>query len=69
MNSIITLMDSSSSIGFSENNRVVSLRKGSDYIEDDGPLEDFFVAIDFLGVKAVGAFFCGKDLEAVVADG
>ena len=52
-----------------ENNCVVSLRKGSCDVEYDDPFECFFFAIDFLGVEAVGAFFCGEDWEAIVADG
>ena len=53
MNSVITLMDSSYSIGLSENSWVVSLRKGSGKVEDEDPLCDFFLAIDFLGVESV----------------
>ena len=45
------------------------MTKGSGDVDDDDPLEDFFFsAIDFLGVDAVGAFYCGKDWEAIVAD-
>lgn len=47
----------------------MSLRKGSDDVDDEDFLKGFFLAVDFLGVEAVGAFFFKEDWEAVVAEG
>ena len=57
MNSIITLIGSSKSMGFIEKSWVVSLRKSSDECEDDNSLEDFFLVIDFMGVELVAVSF------------
>lgn len=67
MNSIITLMGSSKSMGLSENSCVVSLRNGLGDWEDDDPFEDF-LPIVFVILGADLKVLDG-DEEAIVAGG
>ena len=47
----------------------MSLRKGSDDVDDEDFLKGFFLAMDFMGVEVVGAFFCEEDCKVIVAEG
>ena len=47
---------------------VVSIRNGSGDVDDEEPFDRFFLAMDFLGVEAVGAVLGGEEWEAIVAE-
>ena len=46
----------------------MSLRNGLGGVDDEEPFERFFLAMDFLGVEAVGIVFGGEDWESIVAE-
>lgn len=68
MNSIITLMGSSKSMGFNENNFVVSLRNDSGDCEDHDSFEEFFF-YNILCCFRVDLDVLEGEEEAIVAGG
>ena len=46
----------------------MSLINGSRDVDEEEPLDCFFLAMDFLGVEVVGTVFGGEEWEAIVAD-